>query len=674
MGRIVRLGPEIANQIAAGEVVERPASVVKELVENALDAGARSVGVEIEGAGLRRIAVVDDGEGMTPDDLVAAFDRHATSKIRDLRDLERLTSLGFRGEALPSIAAVARVRLTSRPPEAPTAWTIEAAGGVIGRPAPAEGAFGTAVEVRDLFFNTPARLKFLKSGKTEIGHMEDVVVREALARPDVAFRLAVDGRERLKTAGDGRTEHVVLQLFGPDVAAGLIPVEETAGDVKVAGFVGRPELARRSKPLYLFVNRRPVRAPLLVKGVLDAYETRLLRGLYPYAILHLDLDPTLIDVNVHPAKWEVRFADEGHVLGLIRRAVGRALDRARLIPSAGWPTGERRPPGRPSGDDPAASAGVGERGRAGVPFEPIFRETGEDRPAPRQSGRFPPPAAVSPGVVREASAAYGAAGAKTGRRPSSGAASADPGGMRPAVRALLAAMRDGRGDRAAFPLPTAEEGRLAPETPEPAGAPETPEPAGAGGEKKPFPALRPLLQLYDAYILAEGEDGLYIVDQHAAEERVRYEALKRLARAGGGGTVRPLVPIELALTPAEARALASARSALQALGFELDAVDGRIALTGYPAWVEEEAARALLIAVSDGEAATVETLLHVMDEALKTKACKGALRANRRLGDASMAALLRALAEAEEPYTCPHGRPVLVRLGPETLERWFRRR
>ncbi|MBE3596164.1 MAG: DNA mismatch repair endonuclease MutL [Hydrogenibacillus sp.] len=668
MGKIRLLAPEIANQIAAGEVVERPASVVKELVENALDAGARSVTVDVWEAGLKRMTVVDDGEGIEPEDLPRAFERHATSKIARARDLWRIQTLGFRGEALPSIASVARVTIRSRPRSASGAYALTVEGGALGVAEVTEGGFGTAVEVRDLFFNTPARLKFLKSLKTEERHIEDTVVREALARPDVAFRLALDGRERLWTTGDGQLLNTVLQLFGADIAEALIPFEDQAGEVSAHGLIGRPETARRHKPMYFFVNGRAVRAPLLQKVVLDAYDTRLMRGVYPYVFVFLSMDPALVDVNVHPAKWEVRFSEEQAVFALVRRAVLRALERVRLIPAVPAPSRtSERPAHQAAAEHPAKATDSSvpthpsEPGKPPVTGHPTkaaslpalkipsapegFRVGAHPRP-------FDTPSKTADRLF-DPSERYVA---KTHRvsKPQETHVPYDrraQDGIRQATEALLRT----------FTPPEATDSLFAPERFSDPGA---------------FPKLVPIVQLFDSYILAEGEDGLYVVDQHAAEERIRYERLiDEARRQTSADTVLLLPPIPLPLSTVEAERLLDVRQALQALGLRLErASGGTVELHELPIWMDKAVAHELALAVAGGAEPTLETLVRLQDEALKTKACKGAVKANERLSAASMQQLLEALSKAQKPYTCPHGRPVIVQLMPETVAAWFKRR
>ena len=571
MGKIAVLPPAVQGQIAAGEVIERPASVVKEVVENALDAGARRVEVRLAAGGLDLIAVRDDGEGMVVEDAQVAFARHATSKLARAEDLPTVATLGFRGEALPSIAAVARVRLVTRRAADAGGVAVEAdARGA--RPAGAAGAPpGTSVEVRELFAETPARRKFLRSAATEVGHVVDVLTRLAVASPAVGFRLEHDGREVLAFPPVADARQRLVQVLGRARAADLVPVEAAAGGYTLTGFLAPPRETLASARLvwtYVAVGRagsgRWVRDRLLLRAVLDGYASLVMRGRYPIAVLFLGIPPGEVDVNVHPAKLEVRFRSQAAVHQLIVPAL-----RARLVAAL----------------------------------------------AP------PPPAAVA----RETAPAYAAP----------------------------------RVDGAPHTAPAAA-----------AQAPLwTPAPRG-------FASLRFIGQIFDGYLLCEGEGRVVLIDQHAAHERVVFERLRAECRAGGIARDRLLVPETIALPAAESAVLAEHAAALAAAGLEGEPFgEGTFLLRTVPRLLGGRDVGALLRAVAgelveEGASAAAE---RATDAALATIACHGVVRVGQRLGAAEAQALLASMDGVEVSAHCPHGRPVAAELARTQLEALFRR-
>lgn len=599
MTRRVRLLDEVTiNQIAAGEVVERPASVVKELVENALDAGARRIQVELRGGGLDGIEVVDDGCGMSPDDLRLAVERHATSKIASAADLEAVTSLGFRGEALPSIAAVSRLEIVTREPEALAGARLAVRGGREESFEEAGCPPGTRVAVTGLFHNTPARRKYLKGPAVELDRALRAVTALALARPGVAFRVRHNGREVLATPGTGRLDDAVAAAYGRDLAASLIPVEGEEGGMRLHGYVAAPVAARASRAhQHFFVNGRAASGYPLPQALEDAFSGLVMTHRHPVCFLHLELDPRRVDVNVHPAKLRVRFQDEGAVARLLRRAVGEALARADLAPHVG------------AGD-------AGRLPAAGPAAEPLVLDGWEPewRLAEVGAAYAVPPAATGADGVREAAAA------------------------------------------AVLPLP------------EP-----VPEPAGAG---RRWPALRLIGRVADTYILAEGEDGLYIIDQHAAHERLNFEAFRH-RRAAGAGAGQPLAaPLPVAVGPGGVAVWEAHRERVEALGFLAEPFGGdTLLLREVPALLAGDgcgrAFRDLLDRLAEGpgsEWRPEEELAW-----LASRSCKASVRARDPLSVPEMEALLAALRGAENPFTCPHGRPTVLRFGHRDLERLFRR-
>ncbi len=553
MGRIRVLESWLADRIAAGEVVERPASVVKELVENALDAGARRVTVEFAGGGFDLVRVSDDGEGMDPEDAALCLRRFATSKLSSPEDLRRIRTLGFRGEALPSIAAVSQVEIVTCDGQAAT--RVRSEGGSEPRVEPASAPRGTVVTVRRLFFNTPARRAFLRSVAREAALCLDAVERHALGRPDVAFRAVRDGREVFSWPAEDPRERAARVLGVP--APELLPVEGEAGRCRVWGYLAPPSAARRSRSgQYFFVNARPVWSPLLSRAAEQGSRTLVFTGHYPTCALFLEVPPEAVDPNVHPRKLEVRFADESRVFTVVERAVREAYRSRNLVRVAGGPAGE------------PASPGVWE--------------------------------------VREA----------------------------------------------------AQLEVLEPE------------------ERKRLPPLRLLGQVSGSYLVADSPQGLVLVDQHAAHERVLYERLLR-DRARGGHVQVLAVPVSVELAPAEAAALPEALPVLLELGLELEPFGRHTVLVrSVPAVAGRLPPEALVRACLEESVreGVVTAGRRALEKLASVVACRSAVRAGDALSHEEMQALLDDLGRCEDPYTCFHGRPTLVVVPPERLEVWFLRR
>jgi DNA mismatch repair protein MutL len=578
-----RLPETLIDRIAAGEVVERPASVVKELVENALDAGAARVDITVLEGGRRLIRIADDGCGMGPDDLVLAVERHATSKLPD-DSLEQIRTLGFRGEALASIGSVARLTVTSREAQAPSAFAIEVEGGARGAVKPAPGTRGTEVTVRDLFFATPARLKFLKSERAEAEAVTDVVKRLAMAHPAIRFTLTLGERKRfdLTPARDegGRMARLG-RLLGAEFEENALPLTLMREGLRVEGYAGLPTWHRpTAQSQYLFVNGRPVRDRLLASAVRGAYEDLVPRGRHPLAIVFLDLDPGEVDVNVHPAKAEVRFREPGAARGVVVSALREALARA----------GHRA---TPSG---AAAAFA----------------------AARPGGQVPLPSRPPASLGFSEEAAHFA-------------------GLAPSAATL--------------PEPEPEEMR------------------------HPLGAAR--AQLHENYIVAQTEDGLVIVDQHAAHERLVYEGLKR-ARANGGVARQMLLVPEIVELDGEAVArLLEHAETIARFGLVLDGFgEGAVIVREVPALLGDCDVKALVRDLADEleGAEAGHALERRLDEIAATMACHGSVRAGRRLGAREMDALLREMERTPGSGQCNHGRPTYVELKLADIERLFGRR
>ena len=616
--RIQLLSPRLANQIAAGEVVERPASVIKELLENSLDSGARRIEVDVEQGGTKLLRVRDDGGGIPADDLPLALARHATSKIRELEDLEQVLSLGFRGEALASISSVARLTLTSRTAEADQAWQVETEGrDMAPRVQPAAHPVGTSVEVRDLFFNTPARRKFLKTEKTEFEHLQEVIRRLALARFDVAFHLRHNGKSVLalhEAADDLSRARRVAAVCGPAFLEQALPIEIERNGLHLWGWVGLPTFSRSQADLqYFYVNGRMVRDKLVAHAVRQAYRDVLFNGRHPTFVLFLEIDPAAVDVNVHPTKHEVRFRDGRMVHDFLYGTLHRAL-------------GEVRPE-----DQLAAPAAVSS----------MVRATGQD------AGEFGPQAEMSlAGNLLQAPAAP-----STWQAPGAGYQAPRPQGGMPMAEAAGAY-------REYF-------------APLNATAPSLPEHQGD------IPPLGyALAQLKGVYILAENAQGLVLVDMHAAHERITYERLKT-AMASEGLRGQPLlVPESLAVSQREADCAEEHGEWFQRLGFELQRLGPEsLAIRQTPALLKQaESVQLVRDVLADLlEYGSSDRIKAHINELLGTMACHGAVRANRRLTLPEMNGLLRDMEHTERSGQCNHGRPTWTQLGMDDLDKLFLR-
>ncbi|AZD64495.1 DNA mismatch repair protein MutL [Pseudomonas chlororaphis] len=625
--RIELLSPRLANQIAAGEVVERPASVIKELLENSLDSGAKRIDVDVEQAGVKLLRVRDDGSGISADDLPLALARHATSKIRNLEDLEQVMSLGFRGEALASISSVARLTLTSRTREADQAWQVETEGrDMAPRVQPAAHPVGTSVEVRDLFFNTPARRKFLKAEKTEFDHLQEVIKRLALARFDVAFHLRHNGKSVLslhEANDDVARARRVAAVCGSGFLEQALPIEVERNGLHLWGWVGLPTFSRSQADLqYFYVNGRAVRDKLVAHAVRQAYRDVLFNGRHPTFVLFFEVDPAVVDVNVHPTKHEVRFRDgrmvHDFLYGTLHRALGDVRPEDHLAAPAAV-AGIVRPSGieagefGPQGEMRLAANMTLEQPQA----QPAFNPPGTGSGAGYQYQYTPRPQPVLPAA--EAQSAYREFFAPL---PESGAT----------------ALPDAQGD-----IP---------------------------------PLGYALAQLKGIYILAENAQGLVLVDMHAAHERIMYERLK-VAMASEGLSGQPLlVPESIAVSQREADCAEEHVSWFQRLGFELQRLGPEsLAIRQIPALLKQAEANRLVhdVLADLMEYGTSDRIQAHLNELLGTMACHGAIRANRRLALPEMNGLLRDMENTERSGQCNHGRPTWTQLGLDDLDKLFLR-
>jgi DNA mismatch repair protein MutL len=619
---IQALPDQLISQIAAGEVVERPSAVVKELLENALDAGATQITVRLEQGGVKRIAVSDNGRGIAVEQLPLALARHATSKIASLHDLENVATLGFRGEALASIASVAQLTLTTRTADAAHAWQI---GGLHSSATPASGAVGTTVDVEDLYFNTPARRKFLKSEQTEYGHCAEVVRRIALARPDVTFSLTHNGKT-VDHWNVGELDKRSAHILGDDFAAARLPLEEIAGPLRLVGFAGLPTASKaRADGQFFYVNGRFVRDKLLMHAVRAAYQDVLHGDRYPSYVLMLELDPALVDVNVHPSKIEVRFRDSRAVHQFIFHAVSRALSQTSATSHGATPA-------------PIPSSG-GTLAWRQEPQQTSFGTQFSNQYPSRQFGEQP--------GVGQSLAAYGALFQND---------AAGPGANQPWSAASAAGMAGSSGIGSLASLTGSETNPPLPD--------------------HEFPLGFALAQLHGVFVLAQNAKGLVVVDMHAAHERILYEQLKN-ALDGDAMYVQPLlIPVTFFADGIEVGTAEEHQQTLSALGFDIAVMSPTtLAVRAVPALLKNADAQTLARDVLRDvrEYGGSRVLLERRNELLGTLACHTAVRANRNLSITEMNALLRQMEATERADQCNHGRPTWSQLALSDLDKLFMR-
>jgi len=644
MGRIRILSDNVANKIAAGEVVERPASVVKELLENSLDAGATEIRIDAENAGRRLLRMQDDGCGMLRDDAMLAFERHATSKLSDVKDLLAIATLGFRGEALPSIASVSRLILETRSEDEQTGAKVEIAGGKLLKCDEIARPRGTTITVRDLFFNVPARKKFLRSDQTELAHIGSLVTHYSLGHANKRFELYHEGRELLNVSPVNTLRDRAFQVFGSEIINDLIDFPSRTFEVKLPtvppesaeftleGLVSGPHVQKLNRnSIFLFVNGRLIRDKVLMHALSAAYHNLMPPGCYPFALLFLNCDPSEVDVNVHPSKTEVRFRHGSPVHDFVRDAVREILMESRPvsnIPMPASPVPERRP-------EPVIQRA------AALPFSEFSAISEFDEPhvsEPATQGNELPSISVPPSL----SPTYNWAAPAT----ATAAASAP-------APSTLRRIPDTHGALDGLPADWERIDSLAALT-----------------------DLRPLGQLHDSFIVAAGRDGLWIIDQHVAHERILFEQVLRQRAAGNIEIQQLLMPIVLQLTPGQEFEYARIADELNAYGFETDPFGQRtIAIKSSPAGVgpadiEKIVFEILEIAESEFRSASLD---EIRRSVCATIACRAAIKINMRLEPKKIDWLLRALAGCEYPMTCPHGRPIALRYSTKDILKSFHR-
>jgi DNA mismatch repair protein MutL len=662
MMRIRILAENVANKIAAGEVVERPASVVKELLENAIDAGAQTIRVEVESGGKRMIRVIDDGTGMAQDDALLAFERHATSKLRTADDLLSIATLGFRGEALPSIAAVSRLLLQTRSAEEEEGTRVEFAGGKLVSVKPEGLPAGTTISVADLFYCVPARRNFLKSETTELGHIASLVTHYALAHPGKQFVLKTPTQEIINATAVETMAERVYQLFGRQALEELfeiLPVsspmraaitevelttEERGAELVVRGFASRPDVQRSNRNgIYVFVNRRLVRDRLILHAIHEAYRNVLPPAVFPAVLLFLDLPAEEVDVNVHPAKIEVRFRHPQFVHDFTRDSIRQALSRARPIPS--FPGAATFISGAESQQDGASAvvaAGAGHAGTGPPPAViPVMNAAGTAIASDFELSAAP--------LRPEAQRFQFESGIGTlSDEPSSAGAERFSDGVSAMLNAASGSFRE-------------------------AGT-------GVGSESQAsaesLSELKPLGQVNSSFIVAVNGEGLWIIDQHVAHERVLFEQHLRARREGQLTGQRILMPLMVELSPRQLVIFERIAEELTANGFEVAQMGPRsVAIHATPAGIASADAERLLTEILDGierENAAI-SMDSLQAKIAASTSCHAAIKVNMALDDTKMKWLLAELAKTESPMSCPHGRPIVLRYSVKDIERAFKR-
>jgi DNA mismatch repair protein MutL len=612
MAKIRILPDALASQVAAGEVVERPAALVRELVENSLDAGARHIEVHAQRGGTALIRIVDDGSGMDREDAMLCLERHATSKIRTKEDLGAICTFGFRGEALPSIASVSRFRLATREKEALVGTEVEVNGGKLTAVRDHGGAAGTVIEARSLFFNVPARRKFLRTENTEFSHVEQQLRLHAIANPQVAFTLTHNGELVLHLPATRDMLERIRGLVGEELATRLLKIEETTlRGVTVSGYIGGPGMSRSNRQMQTtYLNGRPIESASISYGLREGYHTALMKGQYPVTFLFIQMDPTAFDVNVHPAKKEVRFHDGNSVRDAIARSVSRTLENASKLHTGHAPAA--RP--LPVAIIPAVVI-------------PVSRQEELEMPvAPSSAPLRQMPAVSTPNPVRA------------------------PSPPRPI---------------------------------EPVSAPEVslPKPvenAKTASSDAPSPNdFRIIGVLQKLYVLMESKEGLVLMDQHAAHERVNFEKFRRALESGGVPCQRLLMPITLQTTPRDADVLKQNQAALTRLGIEIEPFGPNIfKVEALPSFLKTDDPAAWLDQVIEelSSLTAKASSLRLSEDAIATTACRASVKSNDVLSIPELQALLKDLFACEMPYCCPHGRPTLVQISTAELERKFGRR
>lgn len=646
MTKIIELPEVLANQIAAGEVVERPASVVKELVENAIDANSSQVTIDIEESGLKKIQITDNGEGMSPEDLPLSLRRHATSKIKSQSDLFRIRTLGFRGEALPSVASISKITIKTATKEDNHGSLLVAIGGEIETLEETSTPVGTKIKVENLFYNTPARLKYMKSLQAELAHIVDVVNRLSLAHPEVSFTLISDGRQLTQTSGTGDLRQAIAGIYGLNTAKKMIAISNADLDFEVSGYVSLPELTRANRNyMTILINGRYIKNFLLNRAILDGYGSKLMVGRFPIVVIDIQIDPYLADVNVHPTKQEVRISKERELMALISTAISESLKEQDLIPDAleNLAKSSTRHFSKPEQTQlPLQSKGlyydpqrndffVKESDVSEKIPESNFHNTEIDKTVKDQrTEQFP-----------DLGENTGFSSVKRASRSQDEITDADHPGFDLKNKQKLSQMLT----------------RLENE------------------EQSVFPELDYFGQMHGTYLFAQGKDGLFIIDQHAAQERVKYEYYRDKIGEVDSSLQQLLVPYLFEFSGSDFINLQEKMALLNEVGIFLEVYGhNTFILREHPIWMKEEE-------IASGVYEMCDMLLLTNEVSIKTyraelaimMSCKRSIKANHSLDDYSARNLLLQLAQCQNPYNCPHGRPVLINFSKADMEKMFRR-
>lgn len=654
MPKIHQLSPHVANLIAAGEVVERPASVVKELLENAVDAGASSVTVELRNGGMTFLRVTDNGCGMAPEDAKTAFLRHATSKLQTAEDLSAIVTMGFRGEALAAIASVSRIDLLTKTAGAVEGTSLHLEAGAITEESEAGCPEGTTIIVRDLFFNTPARMKFMKADTVEGAAASAVVQKQALAHPDVAFRLIRDGKEILNTPGDGKLLSAAYAVYGKEAGA-FIPVDSHWEKVRIQGYVSKPTDSRNSRNFQVFfVSGRPVKSKLLTAALEEAYRNQIMVGKFPACVLHITLPPNAVDVNVHPAKTEVKFLSEREVFDCVHYGVLAALNKTSDRPTVSL--GKEQPAYKPAASAPAPAPQKKENFFRTMTAEEykVFSQAVKDmpRPQPEKAQAALQKASVSGPQLREPVSIP---------MPSFPQA---PAKQEPAPRQAAPASKP------SFPEP---EPAKPPAEPEQIKLPQVEEPEQVQIPMEQAPDWRIAGELFSTYILVEQGDDVFFIDKHAAHERILFDKLRSQPREELGQQL--LAPLPCRLGPEAAATILAHKELLSELGYEAEAFgEDTVLLRQIPMeFRPEQAAESIAQLAEDLKLGRREDRDTLRDELLHTIACKAAIKGGWHTDKVELEALVKTVMAREDLKYCPHGRPICVKMTKSQLERRFGR-
>ncbi len=664
MGKIQELSERLANQIAAGEVVERPASVVKELVENAIDAGSTQIDILLEEAGLRKIQVIDNGEGIAAEDVENAFKRHATSKIHTRDDLFRIRTLGFRGEALPSIASVSVVTIETASQEEEQGTYLRMKGGTVEEHRPSALRQGTKITVENLFFNTPARLKYVKTLQTELANTGDIVNRLALSHPNVAFRLVHDGNKMMSTTGNGDLKQAIAGIYGLQTAKKMREIQAEDLDFQISGYVSLPEVTRASRNyLSTIINGRYIKNIALNKAIVNGYGSKLMVGRYPLAVVEIRMDPLLVDVNVHPTKQEVRLSKEEELTTLISQAINNVLREENLIPNAADNLRfKKKVTDQETVEQLAIDLEQPRTSKKGLSFD-------------KATGSF----YIEESFEQAVDNFVDKLGEESGKLPHEEEAPLENADKSMDNRQVnsLETQDFSKGNVENIETEVTERSTQHPEfdAQKKSDQQMLDRLEQEATTKQRFPQLEYFGQMHGTYLFAQSSDGLYIIDQHAAQERIKYEYFRQKIGEVGDDLQELLVPIVLDYPNSDSLKLNEQTEALQQVGIYLEEFGAnsfivRAHPTWYPAGQEEEIIREMIdILLSTGKIS-----VHQFREATAIMmSCKRSIKANHYLNPQQARVLLEDLAQCENPFNCPHGRPVLIHFTNSDMERMFKR-